>query len=247
MQRDTKTIVALSLASLAVAVGITGMAVCLLAGRNARMAAEGAANCERVLVARSGEATNAARQMSAQVAALRERVSALATNQEARGSWIERADRDRAGLAARVGGQAQSLLQIESQLAALKQEVESVRRQTGTPCGSDTNLLVRLQALERVVPTSLQSLNRRIESLREMVDGLTNRVVEAARPPAPPPPKTDESGPSTETDTKIHRIKAGETIERIAKQYGVTVEAIRARNPRLDPRRLQIGQELSIP
>ena len=44
-----------------------------------------------------------------------------------------------------------------------------------------------------------------------------------------------------------YQIKPGDTLNRIAAQYGVTVEAIRAANPGLSESALQIGQEIVIP
>lgn len=44
-----------------------------------------------------------------------------------------------------------------------------------------------------------------------------------------------------------HEVRRGETLGVIARRYGVTVEAIRAANRGVSPRRLQIGQVLLIP
>lgn len=44
-----------------------------------------------------------------------------------------------------------------------------------------------------------------------------------------------------------HRIVAGETLSRIASRYGITLSELQRTNPGLDPRRLQIGQILTIP
>jgi LysM repeat protein len=44
-----------------------------------------------------------------------------------------------------------------------------------------------------------------------------------------------------------HSVKSGETPSSIAKRYGVRLEALMAANPRLDARRLQVGQTLVIP
>jgi hypothetical protein len=55
------------------------------------------------------------------------------------------------------------------------------------------------------------------------------------------PPTTTTAPPRT------HTIKAGETPSVIARKYGVKVEALMAANPKLDPRRLQVGQALNIP
>jgi LysM repeat protein len=46
---------------------------------------------------------------------------------------------------------------------------------------------------------------------------------------------------------RTHTVKAGETPTMIARKYGVKLEALLAANPRLDPRRLQVGQTLNIP
>jgi formylglycine-generating enzyme required for sulfatase activity len=45
----------------------------------------------------------------------------------------------------------------------------------------------------------------------------------------------------------VHVVQAGDTLSEIAKQYGVTVEALQEVNAISDPKRLQIGQELIIP
>jgi nucleoid-associated protein YgaU len=55
------------------------------------------------------------------------------------------------------------------------------------------------------------------------------------------PPTTPTAIPRT------HTVKAGETPGVIARKYGVKVDALMAANPKLDPRRLQVGQALIIP
>jgi tetratricopeptide (TPR) repeat protein len=49
------------------------------------------------------------------------------------------------------------------------------------------------------------------------------------------------------TTLRTHIIKAGETPTIIARQYGLKVEALLAANPKLDPRRLQVGRAVTIP
>lgn len=46
---------------------------------------------------------------------------------------------------------------------------------------------------------------------------------------------------------RTHTVKPGETPTSIARQHGIKVEALLATNPRLDPRRLRVGQTLNIP
>ena len=52
---------------------------------------------------------------------------------------------------------------------------------------------------------------------------------------------------STTIAQVVHVVQEGDTLSEIAKQYGVTVEAIQEVNAISDPKRLQIGQELIIP
>jgi LysM repeat protein len=46
---------------------------------------------------------------------------------------------------------------------------------------------------------------------------------------------------------RTHIVKAGETPGVIARKHGVKVEALMAANPGLDPRRLRVGQALTVP
>ncbi len=46
---------------------------------------------------------------------------------------------------------------------------------------------------------------------------------------------------------RTHIVKAGETPTMIARKYGVKVEALMTANPKMDARRLRVGQALAIP
>jgi tetratricopeptide (TPR) repeat protein len=62
-----------------------------------------------------------------------------------------------------------------------------------------------------------------------------------SRSPMPAGPR--ESGGVART----HKVQAGETPSAIAKRCRVTVDALMAANPGLNPRRLQVGQLLNVP
>lgn len=49
------------------------------------------------------------------------------------------------------------------------------------------------------------------------------------------------------TGARTHTVKPGETPVAIARRYGVRLEALMAANPRVDARRMQVGQPLNIP
>lgn len=61
------------------------------------------------------------------------------------------------------------------------------------------------------------------------------------------PANLSRPAPAHAGSTRTHTVKAGETPLLIARQYGVKLQALMAANPRLDPRRLRIGQEVAIP
>jgi tetratricopeptide (TPR) repeat protein len=55
------------------------------------------------------------------------------------------------------------------------------------------------------------------------------------------------SRPPTTPASRTHTVKSGESPYSIARKYGVKVEALMAANPSLNPKRLRIGQTLTIP
>ncbi len=46
---------------------------------------------------------------------------------------------------------------------------------------------------------------------------------------------------------RTHTVAAGETAVRIARRYGISLDALLAANPGLEPRRMRVGQVLNIP
>jgi LysM repeat protein len=69
------------------------------------------------------------------------------------------------------------------------------------------------------------------------------------RPTSTPAPSTPAptSTPSPTPTPIIYKVQKGDVLIDIAKQYGISVEALQEANAILNPDRLQIGQELIIP
>jgi tetratricopeptide (TPR) repeat protein len=119
---------------------------------------------------------------------------------------------------------------------------------------------------ERLVEEN-RHLNEEVEKWRAhaiRLQALTNQTATAPAAPrgvkpatsgqSPPggstPPALTRSGPPPSAPgatTRVHRVRAGETANMIARQYRVRVDALLAANPRIEPRRLQVGQTLNIP
>ncbi|MDE6328933.1 MAG: transglycosylase SLT domain-containing protein [Duncaniella sp.] len=78
----------------------------------------------------------------------------------------------------------------------------------------------------------------------------SSEVAEAEPKAAPvaakPKPRTERKTAVTPRTT-VHKVKSGETLERIAKKYGTTVAAIQAANGMGKKTMLQINQSLKIP
>jgi len=49
------------------------------------------------------------------------------------------------------------------------------------------------------------------------------------------------------TPGRTYTVKSGDTLARIARQYGVTLDALQKANPRIDPRAMKVGQPVVIP
>jgi len=79
------------------------------------------------------------------------------------------------------------------------------------------------------------------------------RVTQIASASISPTVSETSAGPRTTRSNaipagmKTHTVRAGETPAAIARKYGIKVDALMSANPRLDARRMQIGQTLAIP
>ena len=63
----------------------------------------------------------------------------------------------------------------------------------------------------------------------------------------PPPESPGRTTLPLAKFTRTHKVQAGETPSSIARRYGVKLDALLTANPSLNPKRLQVGQTLSIP
>jgi LysM repeat protein len=71
--------------------------------------------------------------------------------------------------------------------------------------------------------------------------------VEASNPPMQPPPVVAPPPTVTGAAGTEYVVIKGDSLWKIARKNGVTVKAIEAANPAIDPAKLKVGQKLSIP
>jgi len=84
-------------------------------------------------------------------------------------------------------------------------------------------------------------------------DRILPPTITLVRPPTDTPRPRDTPAPTHTVRPRpdpvqtIHVVQPGETLSQIAKQYGVSVDALMATNHIADPHLIKIGQELVIP
>jgi LysM repeat protein len=151
-------------------------------------------------------------------------------------------------------------LRPKSQFADIvKQRIIACKQELAKPIalGPGTQSVLRDMERLKVENTQLKS------QLEAWVAYATNRAANLAPPvftnPAPassgvnPPPGP---GPTVVTSNivappprapRTHKVQSNETPEKIARQYGVSTKALMDANPKVDARRLKIGQVLNVP
>jgi LysM repeat protein len=131
--------------------------------------------------------------------------------------------------------------------------------------GAETVRLSRQdRQLQDNIKAALEALQDSINSNRSTLNDLTERIGElASRPDSRRPGSASSSSSSavevsgdaeppaggtvTEARGGAHYVESGDTLSKIAKQYGVSLNDILKANPSVNPRALQIGQQIIIP
>lgn len=160
------------------------------------------------------------------------------------------------------------LKSTQTQLGALEEKFSSVDSQSSVIDKQNQKLESQIRQVENQFPklvqqmkSALQQVGNDIRTTREQATLNTqalekiNQLLTQQQPQmktepkvAPNPTVTTMAPESPQTESPgTHKIAAGETFGKIAKQYGVTVAAILEANPDTNPKRLQIGQEIQIP
>ncbi|NDV60977.1 LysM peptidoglycan-binding domain-containing protein [Puniceicoccales bacterium CK1056] len=99
------------------------------------------------------------------------------------------------------------------------------------------------------VKTNREGINDVTEKMTELVDKLENwkPSTTAARRVATPAETAGDGAEAAVAEGGVHIVRSGDTLSKIAVEYGVTLSEIQAANPRVNPRALQIGQKIVIP
>lgn len=147
---------------------------------------------------------------------------------------------------------------ITRQVNAIAENVEALKTRSRMDSNSNRRAFEEMTAL---ISENREQINRNTEEIANIPEQVVvqaspaettpprNPVPEqvapenpvTADPPSAESPETDNSG------NRIHVIEAGDTFARLAAIYDVSLTAIQAANPTVNPRRLQIGDRIRIP
>jgi LysM repeat protein len=116
---------------------------------------------------------------------------------------------------------------LEKKVAGLEKTLEKAAHDLRTLNGASTQTLSKIQELE----SEVASHEKRLEEVVKLKGALTN--ISKAISPLP-------------SSTKSYRVKAGDSLEKIARKHGTTAETIRKLN-NLPNDKIVIGQDLRIP
>jgi LysM repeat protein len=159
-----------------------------------------------------------------------------------KGSLIEQQSKRRSNL--KIGVSCVLAVSIVGLLAML---IQGCKRDTSgdnsqAPSDQDTNAVVQTDTnTPPITDTNIPVVTAPIS---------TNPVppVEPAQPPVTLPPVTQpETAPVADNSGSEYVVVSGDTLAKIAKKSGVTLKALEAANPDVNPKRLKVKQKLVIP
>lgn len=135
------------------------------------------------------------------------------------------------------------LERFESELAALSAQADELKRAVDRArvYGSQSDQLAK-QAVAGV------KANRdELVQLVEKINAFTTSTAAAASPVKSDASAAASSGTGSGSAVGIYSIQSGDSFAKIAARKGVSLQALLDANSGVDPRRLQIGQKITLP
>ncbi len=132
-----------------------------------------------------------------------------------------------------------------TQIEALAARMDSVEAKLRETADSSQNLIGQMNSFVTRSNQTLESIGRRLITLETDVKRHEEKL--AAPPPPPPPARGTRTDTAGGVSGKVHEVKQGETLEKIAKANNVSLADLMKANPQVEPTRLKIGQKINLP
>jgi len=157
-------------------------------------------------------------------------------------------------LAAVALSKASALSKVQKDVADMALRVDQVEASTKRVSDDASKNLANLRAtLER----NFEQISTEFANLRTQINKVTLDTKEmmdrAAAGPAPKPAANGGGSggptvaPGTLAEDGTYVIKGGDTLGKVASQFGVSLADLQAANPGVDSRKLRVGQKIVIP
>lgn len=141
-----------------------------------------------------------------------------------------------------------AMVDMEERLVKLGSEFVKLGRQDRQ---LQENTQSAFDSVLRDIKSNRQGINEVTGKLGELVEKLENwqpaRPAAVASPVESPDQDGENELEGSPAEQRSHVIQSGDTLSKIAKQYGVTLTQLQNANPTVNPRALQIGQRILIP
>ena len=122
--------------------------------------------------------------------------------------------------------------------ADLKVTIVNLDQRVSDVSSQAENVNNQLRNLEMTADRQFQAVAGRLQTIE------ARTAPPAGRDASHAAGATKDEGPKTEI---VYKVRANDTIAKIAKKHGATADAILKANPGLDPRKLKIDQKVKVP
>ncbi len=129
---------------------------------------------------------------------------------------------------------------VQAELAALRKTIEEQKDQLARLA----NEVARLNALLDT-PRKTEAIGATVAPAIVATPGNSGPGVPAAAGAGAPP--ADAPRPAVVPPPPVHIVVKGDSLDKIAKQHGVSIVDLQKLNKITDPKKLQIGQQLVLP
>ncbi len=137
--------------------------------------------------------------------------------------------------------------------AAFDARLKDLERRLGEVATGSEQLTTQMNNFVRNANQTLGDFGQRIakaeRDLRALDEKLAtpSSVPASARSAAGTTTTTGSGGTAAAPSGKVHEVKAGETMEKIARQLNISLADLLRLNPQVDPKRMKVGTKLNLP
>ncbi len=141
---------------------------------------------------------------------------------------------------------------MELEIKKISDRVDALALQVSDLKSGDDNKIKNLATqVQRVVDTLNSNINEvrgEVVKNREALEKLATRsVAKTVVKKDQPEQSTQSSDNEKQASDKVYKIQNGDTLAKLAKKFNVSLSALMKANPKVNPSRLKIGQEIQIP